>query len=507
YHHVDEDAFKRVAEEVSHRDLNAFFAQWLHTTELYDYALGRVRHQRLPNGSWRTKAEVLRKAPGMIPVEVAFISGTDTTVVRTDGFATSAWVEAVTPGRPDVVVDPRERTHDWNLLNNTAHPRTRPHLDTFFSEQSPRDALGLGIAPVAWFNDAGGLTLGARTRENYLDRFDLNTAIVSYGTGAVGRLDFAFRWKNPTFLQAPGMSQSLEAFSVEGREGARLAIARTRQDHLGVGPTVTDGITVDWVHARDSRFLDPARWQLGGTVEAGVSHSVSSSSGAWHLTSVMRGAAGIAFTQPGVPAVSGTRYDLTAYARLSIEGTARRALGRFDLALRGFAGATVARDSMPRQALFYLNGAGPYEELQNPFLRSKGALLVGQDMNYQMPGEGNMRGMSRSVAAHHLASLGAEVSRAVLSRPRGGLFNNVQLAAFGDLGVADGDLARGSRHEFKMVTEAGVGVHIRHRIGQTNFVTRFDFPLFVGVPGFAQDDRPGYTRLGFRWLFSFEPGI
>ncbi|MGH7733883.1 MAG: M1 family aminopeptidase, partial [Gemmatimonadales bacterium] len=63
YHHVDEDAFKRVAEEVSHRDLNAFFAQWLHTTELYDYALGRVRHQRLPNGSWRTKAEVLRKAP------------------------------------------------------------------------------------------------------------------------------------------------------------------------------------------------------------------------------------------------------------------------------------------------------------------------------------------------------------------------------------------------------------------------------------------------------------
>ena len=42
YHHVDEAAFRAVAEEVSKRDLSTFFAQWLHTTELYDYAVGRV---------------------------------------------------------------------------------------------------------------------------------------------------------------------------------------------------------------------------------------------------------------------------------------------------------------------------------------------------------------------------------------------------------------------------------------------------------------------------------
>ena len=41
--HVDEAAFRDVAEEVSKRDLSTFFAQGLHTTELYDYAIGRVK--------------------------------------------------------------------------------------------------------------------------------------------------------------------------------------------------------------------------------------------------------------------------------------------------------------------------------------------------------------------------------------------------------------------------------------------------------------------------------
>ena len=41
--HVDEAAFRAVAEEVSKRDLSNFFPQWLHTTELYDYAVGKVK--------------------------------------------------------------------------------------------------------------------------------------------------------------------------------------------------------------------------------------------------------------------------------------------------------------------------------------------------------------------------------------------------------------------------------------------------------------------------------
>ncbi|HET7024733.1 MAG TPA: M1 family metallopeptidase, partial [Gemmatimonadales bacterium] len=466
YHHVDEDAFKRVAEEVSHRDLNAFFAQWLHTTELYDYALGRVRHQRLPDGSWRTRAEVVRKAPGMIPVEVAFIAGKDTTVVRTDGFATSAWVEAVTSAKPEVVVDPRERTHDWNLLNNTARPRTDRYLDTYFSEQSPRDALGLGIAPVAWFNDAGGLTVGARTRENYLGRYELNLGMLSYSTGAghdaatgpVRRLDFAFRWKNPVGLRAPGSSQTFDLLSAEGRDAASVNFEHTRQDHLSYGPVIVDGLSFRWLHARDLRFLDPSRWELGGTFEAGLSHQVSDvSTNGWRTMLGVNAVAGAGYTRPGATTTAGTPYDWAAYGRVSVTGTATRRMGALALSLRGFVGATIARDSMPREALFFVGGAGPAAELWNPFLRSRGALLVRPDVYYQQPGDGNVRGLSRAIAANHLATFGVELARTVASRPKRHLFNSISVAAFGDAGVADGDLAAGSGAEFKGVAEAGVG--------------------------------------------------
>ena len=43
--HVDEEAFRGVAEEVSGLDLSTFFAEFLHTTPLYDYAVGRVERR------------------------------------------------------------------------------------------------------------------------------------------------------------------------------------------------------------------------------------------------------------------------------------------------------------------------------------------------------------------------------------------------------------------------------------------------------------------------------
>src|SRR5947209_8808565 len=46
--HVDEDAFRRVAEEVSRQDLKWLFGEWLHATPLIDYRLRRVERHRLP---------------------------------------------------------------------------------------------------------------------------------------------------------------------------------------------------------------------------------------------------------------------------------------------------------------------------------------------------------------------------------------------------------------------------------------------------------------------------
>jgi hypothetical protein len=69
----------------------------------------------------------------------------------------------------------------------------------------------------------------------------------------------------------------------------------------------------------------------------------------------------------------------------------------------------------------------------NPFLRSRGSLLEGEDMNYQLPGGGGVRGIDPRVSTRGLVALNAELERTLITRPTAGLFSRVALAAFTDL--------------------------------------------------------------------------
>jgi len=68
--HVDETAFRDVAEEVSHMDLKWLFAQWLHGTPLIDYKLQKVERKRLADGRWLTAVEIERLGDGWMPIEI-----------------------------------------------------------------------------------------------------------------------------------------------------------------------------------------------------------------------------------------------------------------------------------------------------------------------------------------------------------------------------------------------------------------------------------------------------
>ena len=268
YHHVDEAAFRAVAEEVSHRDLSTFFAQWLHTTDLYDYAVGRTRTAR-HGDRWVTRVEVVRRAPGRFPQDVVVLAAGDTAVTRTEGLAEREWVELTTRTKPkQVVLDPLVRSHDWNMLNNrrllgfqwpqslAPSPETDVYLHRYFSTRSRRDRLTLGLQPVAWYNDAGGVTFGLRGRGDYLGRFEQNVAIITGSTGwgvddAVHDVDFWFRVRNPVSLRAPNLSQTLDVYNVEGRFGATGTVERTRRAHLTFGPQWTQSVTLHWARFQE----------------------------------------------------------------------------------------------------------------------------------------------------------------------------------------------------------------------------------------------------------------
>ena len=525
YRHVDELAFRETAEEVANRDLSAFFAQWLHTTELYDYAVGGVETRRAEGEgepAWITRVEVRRKAPGVFPVDVAVYAEGDTGIARAEGEGERQWVEVLTLGKPRrVELDPAVRSHDWNMLNNRKAlggflpralgppPGTDFYFHPYFSTRVRRERLTVGLHPTVWYNEAGGLTLGVRSRDDYLGRFEQNVTQLAWSTGVgvedeVRDLDFFVRARNPMVLRAPHLSQTLDLYNVEGRFGAAATVEWSRQARLGGGPVHTVGAAVQWVHPDDFRYLDRGHYDDVGTVELALSAGVRTA-GRWRLGLGATAAGGLAYNRDGL-AASGRVLD-PFYARGTVEGTARRALGRrAELGLRLFAGAAGGEHDAAKQRQIYLQGADPLALLGNPFLRSRGALLVGDDFRYHAPGGGGVRGVDPLVSASALVGGSVELERTLVRRAEGRLFNRVSLAAFGDgarVIAAAAEPVAGDR--LRWVADAGIGVRAEHQIGDTRFVTRFDFPLYVSEPLLAHDRAAGDDAVAFRWTFGFAP--
>lgn len=531
--HVDETAFRTVAEEVSGRELGAFFAQFLHGTQLYDYSVGGVKAQRRNDAetqSWVSRVEVKRNAPGIFPVDVVVRSGSDSARVRVSGAAASEWVELRTEGRPrEVEVDPGVLSHDWNMLNNrkrrrllgfSAAPRRDVYLDRIFSRRIRRDGLTAAVGPTVWYNDEGGVTLGGRVRTDYMGRFEQNELMLSVDTrgwderdGSLGGFGGYLTVRNPVRLQMPRTDQTLEAYWVEGRAGLAVAAERQTNAHRSFGPQTWRGGSLRWLVTTETEYLDPTLWDGGGTVEAEGWLRSEERSGRWTLSGRLGGGGGVEYRNRGIGLTTGTSYDVQPYLRLTAEASARRELGgRASAAVRGYAGWVESGRRPLKQRQLFVSGADPYRQFGNPFLRSRGALLSGTDVHYHMPGGGGVRGLQPGVSSTRLLAINVEADRAVLLRSdrdsatsRGmRLFREVRIAGFADAALGNGDIPL-TGSGASLVADAGVGIRIRHRIAQTSFVTRFDAPLLVTRPRLAVDDQAGSVR--FRLVVSFSPAF
>src|SRR5205085_1513773 len=222
---VYEDALRGVAEDVSGRDLKWLFGEWLHATPLFDYRLKRVERHHLVDGRWRTVVTIERRGEGRLPVE---IGDADTIYARATGEPAEERVAFVTAARPGrLVLDPRGRTHDYNLLNNrearalVGRGAWTFRLDDPTREAARRDRLVRAWLPVAWSNTFGGFTVGLRERSNYLGSYDrgLLLAALATGRGATNRFSFYGRWSNPIGHPEPRSQTSVSASAAEGRAG------------------------------------------------------------------------------------------------------------------------------------------------------------------------------------------------------------------------------------------------------------------------------------------------
>jgi hypothetical protein len=518
FRRADEAGFRAAAESVSGQALATLFRQWLHETVLYDYAVGVVSRRPVTDSlglaGWATDVEVVRKARGEFPVEVWVIAEHDTNMVRVSGVAASERVAVFTRSRPlEVAIDPHVLSHDWNMLNNRRRfaggllPPMEKYLGAYFGRRSRRDALTLGVAPTAWYNQEGGWTLGLRGRTDYLGRFDLDEAYLNMSTGwsatpEPGRVDVnaSVRLSNPTWLRHPGLTEWMAGSWVEGRAGAGIGVEKSLHRSLADSAARTVGLSLEWLTVRTPAYVDTAYYDDVGTLELTGSGRMSGHAGGWRLAA--RATAAMGYAYPNAPVAAVTEQ---VYFRGTLSATARRPVGdRMSFGVRGYAGTALGQAAVVRQRRIYVAGSDPYEQFADPFLRSRGSIFRLDGVNYQSPGGADARGLSPTLSARQVYGLNVEVERSLL-RSGWGMVHGVSAAAFVDGVLADGDLDTAGANTIQAAADAGLGLRLRMQVGQAPFEVRFDVPLWVSIPTLAQDTGPGNHAFGFRWTFSLSP--
>jgi hypothetical protein len=436
-----------------------------------------------------------------MPVE---IGDADTIYARAIGQAEVERIEFATARKPGrLMLDPRVRAHDWNMLNNREGRRTGTQwrLDDPTRETQRRDRLVSALLPLAWSNDYGGVTLALRTRDNYLGRFEKNLALVSVGLDgdATHRGGFYTRLANPVRHPMPRTESSVAAWSVEGRAGLALSVDRSLRRHLTFGADPHVGFDAMWMATSDLGYLDRRLWDDAGTIEAGpwISTAVERGNNLWRARLGARG--GLVYRFPGAGIVSANRYDVEPYARVTGEASLRAPFWlKSNLSVRLFGGAYLGDNLPPLQRRIPGAGADPYETFTNPLLRSRGALFAREGFHYHAPGNANLRAFRSDLGGRWAIGVNLEATRPLVRR--------VALEGFLDLGVVD-PLAVPSAtagQRYTTLYDGGVGLVTRHRIRDLDWLLRLEFPLVVNRWDYAADRSAGDGRFAFRWQISLE---
>ena len=509
--HVDENAFRSVAEEVSHQDLKWLFGQWLHETPLIDYRLTKVERQRTTDHRWLTTVTIDRLGDGWMPVE---IGDADTIYARATGQPERERVQFVTSRKPKrLVLDPRQRAHDWNALNNNekrglfgSRSKTLVRFDKPTREEVRRDRLVAAFLPIAWSNDFGGFTAGLRSRSNYLGRFAKNVASYTYAfdADAPHREGFYFRAGNPVSHPMPRTDAWVAGWSLEGRAGAAIHVDRSLREHPSFGADRHAGFDAIWMAVSEVRYVDQRLWDNAGTIEGGPWGSVTKIAGArvWRAQAAVRG--GLVYRNPGQGQQTSRRYDVEGFARATVEASVRTPL----IGVRVFGGTYLAPTAPPLQRRIMVAGADPYETFGNPLLRSRGALFVRPDFHYQAPGDANFRALRPDLGGRWAVGVNLEGTKNVYRRRNEtGILAAATLEAFADAGLVDSRAVPPSvlGHSYTPLYDGGVGVVLRHRINELGWTTRFEIPFVVNRWDYAADGTD--KRVRFRWQVSLEPSF
>lgn len=507
FKHVNEARFVQVCEEVSGRDLDWFFGEWLHSRKVCDYAITGVRTEPSPAGdAYRTKVRIERKGEITIPLSLQFTFQDGTTqkapIEYADARLRTAIKEFDFPEKPKAVaLNPDNEIMDIDLADNFSPRRRALDIDWPNNNYYPEDAMQYRVRPEGWYNDADGAKLGLHVKRRN-DPWSRNILAAAYYGIESHRFDFKLGLYQPLNIFWNRSMLEVSGYKLEGRNDITVDLTTYKRPTLIRPPThrLYAGVNHHTLSNFDYR-VNPETYQGGNDFSWYVRYSVDPQ-------------ADIAFSRFTAEFRNGRRwfggdYDYTSFWFEWWMRT-REDLLWLDGGLRIFAG--FVSGDLPYQRKFSMAGGGVLAEEQHFWLRSPGAIW--DDARYHQAGQGNLRGyFEGSFNVNRLTGLNLELGRKVpfISASPTRWWGTIRAMVFADAGnILDRENPIGSSARVealvddgilrKGLVDAGVGVNLHRSFPFYDLRLRFDIPFWLNRPEVNGESK----ETQFRHVWSLE---
>lgn len=274
FSHPHTEDFIEVMERASGRDLGPFFDDFLKTSKVCDYAVGRVSTVAADGGK-RTEVEIANKgdiALPSLPVRLMTTEGIAYDKRLKTGSHNGTLTFETESAPASIEIDPDHTILEIDHTNNRWPAARRWSL--FGLPPSPYE-VDYAIWPYLWYDDdVDGLRVGASLRRgNILTQRFFTTAGFNYATGSN---KWGYNGSLKTRLPLNCRRTSLEVWckDVEGYDQQRITLS-SRFAPVPFGPPYCEiRGEVFRNDVRDLDYYQPSDWQTGATVGAQASVEV-----------------------------------------------------------------------------------------------------------------------------------------------------------------------------------------------------------------------------------------
>lgn len=523
-------------------DLNWFFDQWLETSKIIDYKIGRIKKKK--KGIYEITFK--RKGSMQMPIDFTVIDKNDSahhyyipnnwfekptranTLPRWIGWGPKlkpSYTATLNIGTKlkNVIIDPSYRLADVNMINNVKRNRIDLKFDSKIYNPQNWKQYDMRVRPALWYNGYDGTKIGVHFNGNYMGVkhvFDL-TAWFSTGlaqmpfdstvsTNSYNPISVLFNYKTSLNRYFKKSNFYLQLKSLDGLDGGTIGLEKKSNNDKTRIYTHYKAMLRDVAH--DMLYLlnknDWGYQKFNSAIHVGMEHNYKYGKGTGAIVMNFRTSA---FTKD---------YDFSA---ITLNCVNRNDLGKININTRLFAQAGFG-NSIPNESALYVAGANNEELMDNKYTRSNGIIPnewagFGGITNHFVSGGGlNLRGYSGyllpeadkngTVRYNYRGISGAAFNTEI---EFGELFkflnfkflrNSIKLQpyVFGDAGLINTNYTFEADKMSDLMFDAGVGATLSivkwgPLYGIAPLTIRLDMPLFINRLPYNEKD-----HLQFRWM-------